>query len=63
MASGTRGEGVHIVEAARFNAMQGVCDCARIWVHSKGEDKTRAEQDLIQALTAFEQLPPSDEEE
>lgn len=63
MPDNIKREGVHVVDAARFNAMQGVCDCARIWFNSKGEDKSRAERDLIHALTALEQIPPSDEEE
>lgn len=63
MPGSLKREGVHIIDAARLNAMQGVCDCARIWNHSKGEDKSRAERDLIHALTAYEQLPATDEEE
>lgn len=63
MSDTPRREGVHIVDATRFNAMQGICEAARIWSRSKGEDKSRAERDLIQALVAYEALPPSDEEE
>ena len=63
MPSNIKRDGVHIIDTARLNAMQGVCDCARIWNRSKGEDKSRAERDLIHALSAYEQLPIMDEEE
>lgn len=49
-------EGVHIIEATRLNAMQAVCDTARIWNRSRGEDRMRAEQALLRALTAWEAL-------
>lgn len=57
------GEGMHIIEARRFNAMQAVCDTARIWSRSQGEDKGRAELSLLRALAAWEalQAPVSDE--
>ena len=55
-------EGVHVIDAARFNAMQGVCEAARIWNRSKGEDKLRAERGLIRALTAYEALQREDQE-
>lgn len=53
-------EGVHVVDAARFNAMQGVCEAARIWNRSKGEDKSRAERSLIRAIAAYETLQQED---
>ncbi len=53
-------EGVHVVDAARLNVMQGVCDAARIWNRSKGEDKMRAERGLIRALVAYEELQRED---
>lgn len=53
-------EGVHVIDAARFNAMQGVCEAARIWNRSKGEDKLRAERGLIHALVAYEGLQRDD---
>lgn len=53
-------EGVHIVDAARYNAMVGVCEAARIWNRSKGEDKLRAERGLIRALVALEGLQRND---
>ena len=56
-------EGVHIVGAARYNAMLGVCEAARIWIRSTGEDKSRAERGLLRALSAYESLPARDEEE
>ena len=55
-------EGVHIVDAARINAMQGLCDAARIWSRSKGEDRMRAEQGLLRAITAYEKLQREDRE-
>ena len=63
MSSAKRPGGVHVVDAARFNALQAVCDCARIWNRSKGEDRSRAERALLRALSAYEQLPAADEEE
>jgi len=63
MPSEIRPGGVHVIDAARFNAMQAVCDCARIWNRSKGEEKSRAERALLHALTAYEHLPAADEEE
>ncbi len=53
-------EGVHVVDAARFNTMQGVCEAARIWNRSKGEDKSRAERGLIRAIAAYESLQQED---
>ena len=63
MPARKRPGGVHVVDATRFNAMQAICDCARIWNRSKGEDRSRAERALIHALSAFEHLPLADEEE
>lgn len=56
-------EGVHVIDATRFNAMQGVCEAARIWNRSRGEDKLQAERGLIRALTAYEALQREDHEE
>jgi len=50
------GEGVLVIEAGRLNAMQGLCEAARIWNRSKGEDKSRAERGLIRAIVAYEAL-------
>ena len=47
-------EGMHIIDARRLNAMQAVCDTARIWSRSQGDDKTRAEQSLLKALATWE---------
>lgn len=63
MPSRSRRESVLIVDAARLNAMQGVCDSARIWSRSRGEDKSRAERDLLRALAHLSELPDSTEEE
>jgi hypothetical protein len=49
-------DGVHVIDAARLNTMQGVCEAARIWNRSKGEDKVRAEQSMIRAIVAYEAL-------
>lgn len=54
-------EGMHIIDARRVNAMQAVCDTARIWSRSQGEDKGRAEQSLLRALAAWEALQERDE--
>lgn len=54
-------EGMHIIDARRLNAMQAVCDTARIWDRTKGEDKGRAEQALLRALSAWEALQERDE--
>ena len=55
-------EGVHVVDAARLNAMQGVCEAARIWNRSKGEDKSRAERSLIRAIAVYETLQQEDQD-
>ncbi len=47
-------EGKHIIDARRLNAMQAVCDTARIWSRSQGDDRVRAEQSLLKALAAWE---------
>lgn len=47
-------EGMHIIDARRLNAMQAVCDTARIWSRSQGDDRVRAEQSLLKALAAWE---------
>ena len=52
--------GVHTIKTTRLNAMQGVCEAARIWNRSKGEDKMRAERGLIRALVAYEALQKED---
>src|SRR5690606_30686881 len=57
MAAAPKREGVHIIDTARFNAMLGVCESARIWSRSAGEDKSRAERALLRALTAYTELP------
>lgn len=49
-------EGMHIIDARRLNAMQAVCDTARIWSRSQGDDRVRAEQSLLKALAAWETL-------
>jgi hypothetical protein len=54
-------EGMHIIDARRFNAMQAVCDIARIWSRSHGEDKSRAEQSLLRALATWEDTQRNDE--
>lgn len=54
-------EGMHIIDARRLNAMQAVCDTARIWSRSQGDDKTRAEQSLLRALTTWEESQRQDE--
>ena len=53
-------EGVHVVDATRLNVMQGVCEAARIWNRSKGEDKSRAERGLIRAIAAYEAIQQED---
>jgi hypothetical protein len=63
MLSKSRRAGVLVVDAARFNAMQGICDAARIWNRSKGEEKSRAERSLLRALSTLEELALRDEEE
>lgn len=63
MPNSSKRGGVLVVDAARFNVMQGICDIARIWNRSKGEDKSRAERDLIRAVLALEELSIRDEEE
>ena len=54
-------EGMHIIDARRLNAMQAVCDTARIWSRSQGDDKTRAEQSLLRALATWEQSQRQDD--
>lgn len=54
-------EGMHIIEARRLNAMQAVCDCARIWSRSQGEDKDRAEQSLLRTIATWEEIQRHDE--
>ena len=54
-------EGMHIIAARRLNAMQAVCDTARIWSCSQGEDKGRAEQSLLRALATWEEQQRQDE--
>lgn len=54
-------EGMHIIDARRLNAMQAVCDTARIWSRSQGEDKARAEQSLLRALATWEERQRQDE--
>lgn len=54
-------DGMHIIDARHFNAMQAVCDTARIWSRSQGEEKGRAEQSLLRALAQWEALPRQDE--
>jgi hypothetical protein len=54
-------EGVHIIDARRLNAMQAVCDTARIWSRSQGGDKSRAEQSLLRALATWEESQREEE--
>jgi hypothetical protein len=54
-------EGVHIIDARRLNAMQAVCDTARIWSRSQGDDKSRAEQSLLRALATWEESQREEE--
>jgi len=54
-------EGMHIIDARRLNAMQAVCDTARIWSRSQGDDKSRAEQSLLRALATWEESQRQDE--
>ncbi len=54
-------EGMHIIDARRLNAMQAVCDTARIWSRSQGDDKTRAEQSLLRALATWEESQRQDD--
>ena len=54
-------EGMHIIDARRLSAMQAVCDSARIWSRSQGEDKSRAEQSLLRALVTWEDMQRQDE--
>ncbi len=54
-------EGMHIIDARRLNAMQAVCDTARIWSRSQGDDKSRAEQSLLRALATWEDSQRQDE--
>jgi hypothetical protein len=54
-------EGVHIIAARRLNAMQAVCDTARIWSRSQGDDKSRAEQSLLRALATWEESQREEE--
>jgi len=49
-------EAVQIIDARKLNAMRAVCDSARIWSRSSGEDKVRAEQVLLRALSAWESI-------
>tara|TARA_R110001592_G_scaffold216122_1_gene469645 strand:- start:733 stop:930 length:198 start_codon:yes stop_codon:yes gene_type:complete len=60
MSESTSREGVLVIDAARLNCMQGVCEAARIWNRSKGEDKMRAERGLIRAIVAYEELQRED---
>lgn len=54
-------EGMHIIDARRLNAMQAVCDTARIWSRSQGDDKSRAEQSLLRALATWEESQREDD--
>lgn len=49
-------EAVNIIDTHKLNAMQAVCDCARIWSRSTGDDKARAEQALLCALATWENI-------
>lgn len=54
-------EGMHIIDARRLNAMQAVCDTARIWSRSQGDDRVRAEQSLLRALATWEESQRRDD--